>query len=117
MRGRVPDFLRSFDIYAAPSRLDSESFGVAILEASACGVSVIVSDAGGLPEVVADGVTGLIVPRDDPEALARALERLALDPELRARMGRAGRERVEQLYSWPKCVDRMVDIFRKVGGA
>ena len=53
------------DVYVALSRLDSESFGVAIIEASACGIPVIVSDVGVLPEVVKDGETGMIVEKEN----------------------------------------------------
>ena len=103
----VPRWLNQLDIYAAPSRLDSESFGVAVIEAGACGLPVVVSDAGGLPEVVVDGATGLVVPRDDVPALQAALKRLVLDAVLRERLGRQGRVHVEREYEWGRCVDRM----------
>ena len=103
----VPQWLNRFDIYAAPSRLDSESFGVAVIEASACGLPVVVSDAGGLPEVVREGETGLVVPRDDAPALQAALMRLVLDPALRAQLGERGREHVAREYEWAHCVERM----------
>jgi L-malate glycosyltransferase len=103
----VPGWLQRFDIYAAPSRLDSESFGVAVIEASACALPVVVSDAGGLPEVVRDGQTGLVVPRDDVPALQAALKRLLLDATLRDELGRAGRAHVEHAYEWGQCVERM----------
>lgn len=103
----VPLWLRRFDIYAAPSRLDSESFGVAVVEASACGLPVVVSDVGGLPEVVIDGATGLVVPRDDVPALRAALKRLLLDAGLRRQFGARGRDHVAAEYAWPRCVDRM----------
>ena len=74
---RVPAELHQLDIYVAVSRLDSESFGVAIVEASACGLPVVVSDAGGLPEVVEHGTTGLVVQRESPQQLADALTKLS----------------------------------------
>ena len=110
----VPTWLNRFDIYAAPSRLDSESFGVAVIEASACALPVVVSDAGGLPEVVRDGETGLIVPRDDVVALQAALRRLVLDAALRERLGRAGRAHVQQAYDWGHCVDVMERCYERV---
>lgn len=112
----VPAMLSGFDIYAAISRDDSESFGVAVIEASACGLPVLVSDAGGLPEVVEDEVTGIIVPRSDPRAVARALLRLAADPALRQAFGAAGRERVKRLYEWSGCVDEMLAIYAQIIG-
>jgi len=96
---------------------DSESFGVAVIEAQACEKPVVVSDVGGLPEVVEDGVTGIIVPRADVAATAAAIERLALDPALRERMGRAGRERVNRLFNWEENVRQMVGIYQRVVGA
>ena len=109
--GQVPAWLNRLDIYVAASRLDSESFGVAIIEASSCGLPVVVSDAGGLPEVVRDGQTGLVVPRNDPAALCAALIRLVSDDALRARMGLAGRELVRRDYEWERCVDHMLACY------
>lgn len=103
----VPGWLNRFDVYVAPSRLDSESFGVAVIEAGACALPVVVSDAGGLPEVVRHGATGLVVPRDDVPALQAAIKRLLLDAALRVSLGRAARAHVEAEYGWPECIDRM----------
>ena len=113
----VPAWLHRFDVYAAPSRLDSESFGVAVIEASACGLPVVVSDAGGLPEVVRDGETGLVVPRGDVPALQAALMRLVLDAALRERLGQAGRAHVEREYEWGHCVDLMERCLEQVARA
>lgn len=101
----VPRWLNRFDVYVAASRL--ESFGVAVLEASACELPVVVSDAGGLPEVVMDGETGLVVPSEDSAALAAALRRLVDDAGLRRRFGTAGRVHVERKYEWGRCVSVM----------
>lgn len=112
----VPTWLQRLDIYVAASRLDSESFGVAVIEASSCELPVVVSDAGGLPEVVRHGQTGLVVPRNDAAALCAALERLVVDATLRAAMGRAGRTLVRQEYEWNRCVDRMIDVYSTLNG-
>lgn len=109
---QVPAAMRSLDVYVALSRLDSESFGVAILEASASGVPVVVSDASGPAEVTVDEVTGFVVPREDPQAAAEAIGRLVDDPGLRRRMGLAGRAHVEQVYTWQASVDSMLDAYR-----
>jgi glycosyltransferase involved in cell wall biosynthesis len=100
---QVPQELAKLDIYVALSRLDSESFGVAVIEAGAAGRPVVVSDAGGLPEVCLDGETGFVVPRENPEAAAKALERLVRDADLRHRMGSAGQQHVQANYSWDAC--------------
>jgi glycosyltransferase involved in cell wall biosynthesis len=110
----VPDYLNSFDIYVALSTLDSESFGVAIIEASACGVPVVVSDAGGLPEVVVDGKTGYIVPRNNPEEAAERILQLVNNSLLRVTMGEAGRQFVLENYEWKENADRMENLYRTV---
>jgi len=110
----VPAMLHGFDVYVAVSRDDSESFGVAVIEAGACGLPVVVSDAGGLPEVVDHGSTGLVIPRDAPMELSRVLCELAADAPLRTRMGAAGRLRVQKDYEWRGCVDRMIEIYREL---
>lgn len=110
----VPDELRRLDIYVALSRLDSESFGVAVIEAGACGLPVVVSDAGGLPEVVSVNRTGFVVPRDNPVAASQALETLVLDPELRSSMGIEARRRVVNLYDWNNNVATMISLYRSM---
>lgn len=110
----VPEYLNKLDIYVAASRLDSESFGVAILEASACALPVIVTDVGGLPEVVEDKITGKIVQRDAPHALAKAIGELIIDEKLRKRMGQAGLQRVLDHYTQEDSVSIMEDVYREV---
>ena len=111
---KVQYFHKVMDVYVALSVLDSESFGVAIVEAESCGTPVVVSDVGGLPEVVEDGVTGFVVERKNADAAAEKLEKLVLDPELRNRMGNAGRERVLKLYDWNENVAQMMKIYNKI---
>jgi len=108
----VPAELSGFDIFVAASRLDSESFGVAVIEASACALPVVVTRVGGLPEVVSENETGLIVERDDVAALAAALQRLLDDAGLRQRLGRNGPAWVAQRYEWRACVERMLQTYR-----
>lgn len=110
---QVPEKLRELDIYCAPSRWDSESFGVAIIEASACGLPVIVSDAGGLPEVVLDGETGFVIKRDDVPGLATALETLIRGDTLRQKMGKNGRTSVIRRYEWSNCIKNMISIYKE----
>ena len=110
----VPNELAKLDIYVALSRLDSESFGVAIIEAGAAGRPVLVSDAGGLPEVTLQDKTGLIVPRENPQAAAEAIEKLILDPELRTRMGINGHNHVKENYSREVCTQKMIDFYHEI---
>jgi glycosyltransferase involved in cell wall biosynthesis len=110
----VPQMLRQMDVFAVPSIADSESFGVAAIEASACGLPVVASRVGGLPEVVIDGETGILVPPGDPAALARALEPLVESDELRRRLGANGRAFVERVYDWSDSVDVMERLYAEV---
>lgn len=91
---------------------NSESFGVAIIEASACAKPVVVSNVGGLPEVVEDGITGFVVPPRDEKETAKAIEKLILDEELRTIVGNRGRERVKKLYNWNVNVAQMIGIYK-----
>lgn len=111
---KVPQELQKLDIFVASSRLDSESFGVAVVEASSTGLPVVVSDVAGLSEVVDHGVTGIVVPKDDPVALANALSSLLSDRPCRERMGASGRRSVLARYEWGHCVDQMIVAYNLV---
>jgi len=88
----VMTLLRECRAFVLPSR--SEPFGIAALEALGCGSPVVASRVGGLPEFIEDGVHGLLVPHDDPEALAGGVGRMLDDPALARRLGQAGADRV-----------------------
>jgi starch synthase len=85
-------------VFACPSLY--EPLGIVNLEAMACGTAVVASAVGGIPEVVSDGETGLLVPPDDPDALAAGLNALIGDPGRAAALGRAGRERAVAEFGW-----------------
>jgi glycosyltransferase involved in cell wall biosynthesis len=110
----VPGVIRGMDVFVVPSVRDSESFGVAAVEAQACGVPVIVSDVGGLPEVVRDGVSAFVVPPRDPSAIAARMTELAADPTLRTRMGAAGRAHAVESYSWDRNAGLMLDVYARL---
>ncbi|MHA1989071.1 MAG: glycosyltransferase [Promethearchaeota archaeon] len=97
------------DIFVAASL--EESFGVSVLEASACGKPVVVSNVGGLPEVVDQDKTGFLVDKENPELLAEAIGRLVCNPDLRGEMGRNGRQKVIDEYDWEDSVKRMISIY------
>ncbi len=91
-----------------------ESFGVSVVEASACEKPVVVSNVGGLPEVVDDNKTGFIVLPRDPQKAADAFEKLILDKDLRKKFGKAGREKVEKIYNCNNNVDDMIRLYYRI---
>lgn len=104
--------LNSLDVYTVTSILDSDTFGVAGVEASACGIPVIVSDVGGLPEVIKNNVTGIVVPPKNSFAIAEAIISLIENKNQRIDMGIAGKRRVDENYDWKKNVAQMMDVYR-----
>ena len=105
-----------------------EPMGIVNLEAMACETAVVATATGGIPEVVADGTTGLLVPIDqatdgtgtpnDPDRfvadLAGALTELLDDPARAHAMGKAGRERALEQFSWPAIAERTIEVYRAV---
>jgi glycosyltransferase involved in cell wall biosynthesis len=117
-RGAIPNTqvaqaINGFNIFCAPSTLDSESFGVAAVEAMACETPVIVSDADGLKEVTLDNETGYIIPKCDYISLADKLYLLACNPQLCEKMGKAGRKHVLAHYDWKNNVITMEDALKQ----
>ncbi|GAA3562106.1 glycosyltransferase family 4 protein [Microlunatus spumicola] len=99
----VADRLRAAHVFALPVRtrwagLNPEGLGLAALEAAACGLPVLVGDSGGAPETVLDGVTGRVLPTDDPTAWTRALLELLDDPAAAAATGERGRRLVQERF-------------------
>jgi spore coat protein SA len=109
-RAEMIEHVRQADLFVQPS-IASEMFGLAVAEAMAAGVPVVATRICGLPELVADGETGLLVRPDDPEALAEAIIHLLNDSDLSEQMGRAGRARVERLFSWDKTVAALEHVY------
>jgi colanic acid/amylovoran biosynthesis glycosyltransferase len=90
----------------------SEGLPTVVLEAMACGLPVVATDCGGVREAVSDNIHGLVVaPRDTP-AMAVALRSLAGDPELRERMGRAGRSQVESQFQLRRQTHELLALYR-----
>jgi len=95
---------------ALPSRI--EGFSQGLLEAMALGKPVAASAAGGNPDLITDGETGLLVPPRDAAAWARAVDRLAADRDLAARLARAGRDRVRSTFTLERTADRTEAVYR-----
>ncbi len=112
IRDDVPDILAALDIFVLPSRW--EGLPLVVLEAMAAGLPVVATAVGGTPEVVVDGVTGLLVPPRDPAALAQAITRLLRNPDLRRKMGRAGRERVTEHFSVEQMVRKTESLYEQL---
>lgn len=103
------------DLLVLPSVTQAEAFGMVQLEAMACGKPVISTDLPtGVPWVNQDGITGLVVPPGDVSALAAAMRSLVEDPDRRARMGAAGRRRVETEFSVAKLTETAADLYQTV---
>lgn len=113
-RADILAFIRAFDLFVMCSL--AEGLGTSLLDAMASSKPTVASDTGGIPEVVADGETGLLVPARDHHALAGAMARLLKDPNLRERMGRAGLERVQRIFSADRMVERTLEVYRTHAG-
>lgn len=107
----VPKVLNSFDVFCATSILNSESFGVAVVEAMACEVPVVATKTDGFCEVMRDGETGYLVQKRNVEEIANRLEKILNDRELAKQMGFNGRKRVIENYNWKDNVNYMKKIY------
>ena len=105
-------FMSKIDIYI--NLPQKESFGVAVLEASAAGKPVIVSGVGGLPEVVKDGVTGIIIDLKNEDQIIAVMDQMLRLKDKRNFMGENGKKFVEKNYSWEKCKEIMLNSYNKI---
>ncbi len=111
----LPDHYAAGDVFAMPCRtrrggLDVEGLGMVFLEAAACGRPVVAGTSGGAPEAVREGITGTVVEPRSPDAVATAIAGLLADPARARAMGAAGREWVEQRWSWTSIADTFADL-------
>ena len=118
---RTEPYFRAADIFALASfedreKGDVEGFGIVLLEAQAHGLPVIGTDSGGIPEAFAPDETGFLVEPENPQALARAILRLAEDPGLRTEMGRKGAALVRDRFDWDDLARKVVRGYEEVLG-
>lgn len=90
-----------------------EGFGLPAAESMACGTPVIATCAGALPEVVGEDGAGVLVPPRNPQALAQAILEVLRDPERKGKMGMAGRQRVEKLFTWERVAERTAEVYKE----
>ncbi len=117
----LPGLYAACDIFAMPCRVIEqppdvlcEGFGIAFLEANAMGRPVIGGRSGGVTDAVAHGQSGLLVDPPDEKRVAEAVITLLKDPELAARLGRQGQERVHQLFNWEKVAAQVDHLLSEV---
>jgi glycosyltransferase involved in cell wall biosynthesis len=106
--------LRRAHVLVLPSYM--EGMPNSVIEAMAAGLPVVATDVGAVVDVVADGVSGFVIPPRDADRLFDALRRLLLDASLRARMGRAGWHIAKDRFDAERAVDRIVELANRVGG-
>jgi glycogen(starch) synthase len=110
-RPKVASLFRSASFFALPSRSD-EGLPVVCSEAMAAGKAIVATRSGGVPEAVLDGVSGLIVEREDMDGLTLALARLSNDAALRQKFAAAGKHRARD-FSWPVVTEQYVEVYRE----
>ncbi|MEX0585917.1 MAG: glycosyltransferase family 4 protein [Pirellulales bacterium] len=111
-RHDVGDVLAAIDVFVLASH--EESLPVSILEAMAAGLPVVATRVGGIPEMVADGVTGRVVPAGRPVILAKAIAELAADDSMRRRLGEEGRRRIDREFSPHAIAPKVVAVYEQV---
>lgn len=114
-RADVPQLLWAADVFAFGTRWDAAPLVLA--EASASGLPVVTSDVGGCRELVLDGSTGVLVGPEDVDGFATAFDRMAVDEDLRDRLGDAGRRRAVQAFDLAKLGERLLPYYLELAGA
>ncbi len=108
---------RTANVFTLPAIVDSkgdtEGLGVVLIEAMELGLPVVASNVGGIPDVVIDGVSGILVPEKDPEALANAFKKLASDAGLVRDLLAGAEKRIAECFSWDKIIERQIQAYSK----
>ena len=109
---------RTANVFTLPAIVDSkgdtEGLGVVLIEAMELGLPVVASNVGGIPDVVVDGVSGILVPEKDPQALASAYKRLAASPELQRQLLAGAQKRIAECFTWDGIVARQIGTYDRV---
>ena len=109
---------RTANVFTLPAIVDSkgdtEGLGVVLIEAMELGLPVVASNVGGIPDVVVDGVSGILVPEKDPQALANAYKRLAASPELQRQLLAGAQKRIAECFTWDGIVARQIGTYDRV---
>lgn len=113
-RNDVPELLAKAHVFVLASNY--EGFPISTLEAMRAGLPVVISDVGGAQEAVTDGVTGYLFPKGDAHVLAQQLDCLLLSPDLRAKMGAAGRQKFLQEFTVERMIAKTEDVYHKIAG-
>lgn len=111
-RRDIPAWMRTFDVFALPTR--SEPFGKVVIEAMAAGCPVVASRVGGIPEIITAPMLGTLIPPDDPESLAKALLHCLCNPDVAALLGSRGRAHVREHFSLGRMIGRLQDVYEMV---
>ncbi|MCA0753689.1 glycosyltransferase family 4 protein [Paenibacillus sp. N4] len=103
------EFMPFFDVFVLPSR--AEAFGSVFAEAALCWLALVGTNVGGIAEQIDDGVNGLLVPPEDPAALAAALEKLVTDPTYRYNLARSGWDKAKKVYSLARVISQLKKVY------
>jgi glycosyltransferase involved in cell wall biosynthesis len=105
----VPRFFSTCALFVLPSR--SEGFSITLLEAAYHGRPIVCTRVGGSPELISNGVNGMLVEPDDPDAMAAQMLKMLRNQELASRLGDAARETVRTRFLWKDCIQDYIDIY------
>ena len=109
---------RTANVFTLPAIVDSkgdtEGLGVVLIEAMELGLPIVASNVGGIPDVIVDGVSGILVPEKDPQALASAYKRLAAEPELVKQLLAGSRKRIAECFTWDGIIERQIAVYNKL---
>lgn len=106
------EFMPFFDVFVLPSR--AEAFGSVFAEAALCQLALVGTDVGGISEQIENGVNGLLVPVEDDQALAEALETVIIDPDYRYQLARTASEKAKRDYSLQRVIAQLNNVYHEL---